>query len=57
MDEILQVMAYLSSTKLIPCFFLPFKNFQIGVPDSRLDISTNSEQKWNICERESKFGC
>ena len=33
----------------IDTLFLPFsKDFQIGVSDSRVDTSTNSERKWNI---------
>ena len=52
-SDILQVMAYLISPKLIPCFAL-FEDFHIGVFDSRFDISTTSEQKWNIHQSKSK---
>ena len=37
------VLAYLSSLKLMPCFYL-FEDFQIGVSVSVLNISTNIEQ-------------
>ena len=40
----------------IDTLFLPcFEDSQITVFDSRLDISTASERKWNILI--SKFGC
>ena len=38
-------------------FLALFEDFQIKVSDSRLDISTNSERKWNVYVSESKFGC
>ena len=42
--------------KLIPCV-LPFsKDFEIGVPDSRLDISTDSERKCNFYISKSESG-
>ena len=58
MDDILEVMGYPSSPKLIPYFLPLFEDAQIRGSDSRLDISTkNSERKWNICILKSKFGC
>ena len=42
----------------IDSLFLPFiEDFQIRISDSRLDISTNSERKWNTYISKSKFGC
>ena len=46
MDDIFQVVSDHS-----------FEDFQIRVSDSRLDISTNSERKWNISISKSKSGC
>ena len=39
---------------LIPCFLLFCEDFQMGVPDAKLDISANSERKRNICMSKSK---
>ena len=44
--------------KIDTLLVLPFsEDFQIRVSDSRLDILTNSERKWNIHISISKFGC
>ena len=43
--------------KIVTLFFALFEDFQIKVSDSGLDMSTNSERKWNIRIWESKFGC
>ena len=38
MDDILQVLPYHSSSRLIPSFLLFVEDFQIGVSDSGFDI-------------------
>ena len=42
--------------KLIPCFSPFLKDIQIGVYDLGLDVSTNSEPKWDIYLSKAKFG-
>ena len=48
-------MHYHSLSRLIPCFLPFFEDFQIGVSDSSLDISTNSASKCNIYTSKSTF--
>ena len=37
----------------MPCF----EDIQIEASDSRLDISTNREPKWDVYTSKSRFGC
>ena len=56
-DDILQVTPYHFLFKLIPFFALFFEDFQIGVIDSYLDISTGNGSKFNIYVSKSNLEC